>query len=186
MTFLRKNLLRANPFASSRSSLTCQYKCGNASVGGGAALAACATGAENENGADSKTGDSASGGKTTASESATDQPSADGMHFDSVEPNEKDEVVVPAGYEQSVLIAWGDPVVKGAPEFDVHNQKAADAEKQFGFNNDFAGLLEHPSDDSRLIYVCNHEYTTEPQMFPGYDSDNRPTSRSVWAGPTTA
>ena len=106
MTFLRKNLLRANPFASSRSSLTCQYKCGNAclgdcdntssnpyfgdqfsrrkalragglavvSVGGGAALAACATGAENENGADSKTGDSASGGKTTASESATDQP----------------------------------------------------------------------------------------------------------------
>ena len=79
------------------------------------------------------------------------------MHFDSVEPNEKDEVVVPAGYEQSVLIAWGDPVVKGAPEFDVHNQKAADAEKQFGFNNDFAGLLEHPSDDSRLIYVCNHE-----------------------------
>ena len=213
MTFLRKNLLRANPFASSRSSLTCQYKCGNAclgdcdntssnpyfgdqfsrrkalragglavvSVGGGAALAACATGAENENGADSKTGDSASGGKTTASESATDQPSADGMHFDSVEPNEKDEVVVPAGYEQSVLIAWGDPVVKGAPEFDVHNQKAADAEKQFGFNNDFAGLLEHPSDDSRLIYVCNHEYTTEPQMFPGYNSDN-PTDEQIRLG----
>ena len=98
-----------------------------------------------------------------------------------VEPNEKDELVVPAGYAQSVLIAWGDPVIEGAPEFDVDNQTAAAAEQQFGFNNDFAGLLPHPSDDNRLVYVCSHEYTTEPHMHPGYDADN-PTEEQVKIG----
>ena len=100
------------------------------------------------------------------------------MHFEKVEPNEKDEVVIPKGYEQSVLIAWGDPVIEGAPEFDVNNQTAADAEKQFGFNNDFAGLIEHPDNKDRLIYMCSHEYTTEPMMFPNYDPEN-PTEEQV-------
>ena len=83
-----------------------------------------------------------------------------------------------------MLIAWGDPVIEGAPKFDVNKQTAADAEKQFGFNNDFAGLIEHPSDDSRMVYMCSHEYTTEPMMFPNYDADN-PTEEQVkigWAG----
>ena len=94
------------------------------------------------------------------------------MQFTPVEPNTEDAIVIPEGYEQSILIAWGDPVIEGAPEFDVQNQTAEAAEKQFGFNNDFAGLLEHPSDDSRMVYVCSHEYTTEPQMFPDYDPEN--------------
>ena len=210
MALKGRNLL-SSLFASSRSSLTCTYKCGNAcfgecenksnnpyfadqfsrrtalragslsvvTVGGGAALAACSNPDDASNEASSSEG---KGGKT--SEANIELTSAEGMKFDPVQPNEKDEVVIPDGYEQSVLIAWGDPLFEDAPEFDDKNQTAEAAEKQFGFNNDFAGLIEHPDDDNRLIYVCSHEYTTEPQMFPNYDADN-PTEEQAkigWAG----
>ena len=206
-----RNLL-TNMFASSRSSLTCTYKCGNAcfgecdnpsdnayfgdqfsrrtalragglavvAVGGSSALAACSA-PESE---DAAAGSSAAGKTSEVGSSDIELTSAEGMKFEKVEPNTKDEVVIPKGYEQSVLIAWGDPVIEGAPEFDVNNQTAADAEKQFGFNNDFAGLIEHPDNKDRLIYVCSHEYTTEPMMFPDYDPEN-PTEEQVkigWAG----
>ena len=69
------------------------------------------------------------------------------MQFTPVEPNTEDTIVIPEGYEQSILIAWGDPVIEGAPEFDVQNQTAEAAEKQFGFNNDFAGLLDSSSQE---------------------------------------
>lgn len=103
------------------------------------------------------------------------------MQFEAVAPNTEDKVVVPAGYSTGVLIAWGDPVYEDAPEFDPHNQTAAAAERQFGFNNDFAGLMEHPTDSNRMVYVCSHEYTTEPHMFPGYDIDN-PTDEQINIG----
>ena len=203
-----QNLL-SNLFSSSRSSITCTYKCGNAclgkcdnqsdnpyfgdqfsrrtalraggltvvAVGGSSALAACSAPADSS----SQAAGSSAPGTTEADIELT---SAQGMQFEAVAPNTKDEVVVPAGYEQSVLIAWGDPVIEGAPEFDDQNQTAAAAEQQFGFNNDFAGLIAHPDDDSRLVYVCSHEYTTEPMMFPNYDPDN-PTEEQAkigWAG----
>lgn len=206
MALQGRNLL--NLFASSRSSLTCTYKCGNAcfgecentsdnayfgdqfsrrtalraggltvvAVGGTAALAACSP---NEKGA-SGAGSTAASGSAAAGDHKSDK----GMQFKAVEPNTKDEVVIPEGYEQSVLIAWGDPVIEGAPEFDPQKQTPEAAEKQFGFNNDFAGLLEHPSDKNRMVYVCSHEYTTEPMMFPNYDPEN-PTEDQVkigWAG----
>ena len=182
-----RNLL-ANMFTSSRSSLTCTYKCGNAcfgecentsdnpyfgdqfsrrtalragglavvAVGGSSALAACAAPDEK----DAAAGGGSSDKTSEVKGSDIELTSAEGMHFEAVEANTKDEVVIPKGYEQSVLIAWGDPVIEGAPEFDVNNQTAADAEKQFGFNNDFAGLIEHPDDKNRMIYMCSHEYTT--------------------------
>ncbi|QNE90505.1 PhoX family phosphatase [Corynebacterium incognita] len=211
MALKGRNLL-SNLFASSRSKLTCTYKCGNGcfgdcentsgntyfgdlmsrraalraggltvvTVGGGAALAACSS-----EGSDNAAGSSSSAGSSQkTSEVKTEHVSNEGMQFKPVEPNTKDEVVIPEGYEQAVLIAWGDPVIEGAPEFDPENQKPEDAEKQFGFNNDFAGLLEHPDDENRMVYVCSHEYTTEPQMFPDYDAEN-PTEDQVkigWAG----
>ena len=39
---------------------------------------------------------------------------------------------VAEGYDMQVLIRWGDPVVAGAPAFEVANQTAAAQEKQFG------------------------------------------------------
>lgn len=199
--------LFSNKFTSSRSSITCTYKCGNAcfgecenksdnpyfgdmmsrrsalkagsltvlTVGGGAALAACSP-------ADGNAASSSSG--VASSSAASEHVSADGLKFSAVEPNEDDRVTIPEGYQQSVLIAWGDPVIEGAPEFDVNNQTAAAAEQQFGFNNDFAGLLEHPDDTNRMVYVASHEYTTEPHMHPEYDAEN-PTEEQVkigWAG----
>ncbi|WP_288832322.1 PhoX family phosphatase [uncultured Corynebacterium sp.] len=196
-------------FQSNRSKLTCTYKCGNAcygectntsdneyfgdtvsrrgvlrafglgvvTVGGGAALAACGAG---ESGA-SSTG-AASGSSTSGSgSSSADVKPLEGMQFDSVAPNTDDSVVVPAGYTTGVLIAWGDPVYQDAPEFDPMNQTAAAAARQFGFNNDFAGLMDHPTDKERLLYVCSHEYTTEPQMFPNYDAEN-PTDEQINIG----
>ncbi len=190
----RKNLLK-NPFASSRSSLTCTYKCGNAcrddapnefstneyfadvakraysrrqalkaggaatvAFGGTSLLAACTT----DNGDGGATG---SGGGNGDNGAGGESP--EGMRFPVVEPNEKDEVVIPEGYEQNVLIAWGDAVEDGAPEWDFDKQTAEAQMKQFGFNNDFAGVLE--AADGTLVYVCSHEYTTEPMMFRDWD-----------------
>lgn len=204
MTLKGLNLF-SSKFTSSRSSVTCTYKCGNAcfgecenksdnpyfgdmmsrrsalkagsltvlTVGGGAAMASLAPAA-----AAAPFGSSALPG--SSSRNAT-PASVKGMQFAPVAPNERDEVVIPAGYQQSVLIAWGDPVIEGAEEFDIDNQTAAQAEKQFGFNNDFAGLLDHPTNPDRMVYVASHEYTTEPHMHPGYDSDN-PTEEQVKIG----
>lgn len=201
------NLL-SNKFASSRTKMTCTYKCGNAcfgecanqsdnpyfgdlmsrrsalkaggltvlTVGGGSVLAACSPGEANTEASSSSSGSSGSSGQA-----ATEGPAYEGMQFTPVEPNTEDAVVIPEGYEQSVLIAWGDPVIEGAPEFDIDNQTPEDAAQQFGFNNDFAGFVEHPDDDNRLVYVCSHEYTTEPNMFKGYDPEN-PTQEQFEIG----
>ncbi|MDO5670460.1 MAG: PhoX family phosphatase [Corynebacterium sp.] len=199
MTIKGLNLF-SNKFTSSRSSVTCTYKCGNAcfgecentsdnpyfgdmmsrrsalkaggltvlSVGGASAAAYLAPAAA----AQSSLGSSSLPGSSDLPGSSQPHVSGKGLQFDVVAPNERDEVVIPAGYSQSVLIAWGDPVIEGAPEFDIRNQTLEAAEKQFGFNNDFAGLMAHPSNPDRLLYMCSHEYTTEPHMFPNYDADN--------------
>ncbi|MEE2039894.1 PhoX family phosphatase [Nocardiopsis sp. CT-R113] len=86
--------------------------------------------------------------------------------FTSVQPNTDDKVTIPRGYDQHVIIRWGDPVLPGAPEFDLDAQTAQAQEQQFGYNCDYVGfqLLD---DDNGLLWV-NHEYTNEELMFPGY------------------
>ena len=46
------------------------------------------------------------------------------LEFTPVQPNTDDQVTVPPGYRQRVVVRWGDPVVPGAPEFDFANQTA--------------------------------------------------------------
>ncbi|HEV8558989.1 MAG TPA: PhoX family phosphatase [Actinophytocola sp.] len=104
-----------------------------------------------------------------------------GVNFTPVAPNVEDRVVIPEGYEQSVVIRWGDPVLPGAPAFDFANQTAAAQAKQFGFNNDYCGMV--PLRGGRMLMISNHEYTTEPMLFAGYDPAN-PTEdqvRIAWA-----
>ena len=105
------------------------------------------------------------------------------LDFDPVAPNTEDAVVVPPGYEQQVLIRWGDPVVPGAPEFDFANQTAAAQAKQFGFNNDYCGLVPIPGRPGRWLMVNNHEYTSEGYMFFGWDDANptREQAEIAWA-----
>nr|WP_250324670.1 PhoX family phosphatase [Williamsia sp. CHRR-6] len=91
-----------------------------------------------------------------------------GMNFTPVQPNTADAVVIPDGYEQQIVIRWGDPVLPGAPEFDAANQTPEAQEMQFGFNNDFAGLIPVDGTADRFYLVCNQEYTTEEFMFTAY------------------
>ncbi|WP_420753602.1 PhoX family protein [Rhodococcus sp. O3] len=191
---------------SSRANITCRYKCGDAcshavpnNSGGayfgdvvrgavsrrgvlrGGAMAVLAVGA---GGVLTACSDDAGAGETPAPGSSDLGPAAPGTDFTPVAPNTADAVTVPHGYEQAVVIRWGDPVLPDAPAFDIANQTAAAQEKQFGFNNDFAGLLPVDGVPHTYLLVVNHEYTTEPFMFAGYDADN-PTEEQVrigWAG----
>ncbi|EHB55059.1 protein of unknown function DUF839 [Mycolicibacterium rhodesiae JS60] len=194
MALVPLNLLINHDGRSARQRVTCRYRCGDAcshpapntsdneyfgdlvrdavsrrsalkaagvavlAVGAGSTLAAC--GGEAKPPAPS----------TSAAPSA---PPA-GMNFTAVAPNIEDAVVIPQGYQQAVVISWGDPVLPGAPAFDVAKQTAAAQRQQFGFNNDFAGLLPIDGKPGHYLLVVNHEYTTERFMFPGYD-EKHPT-----------
>jgi len=188
------NLLVAHDGRSSRQHVTCRYKCGDAcskpvpnasdneyfgdivkalsrrsvlqaggiavlAIGAGSALAACGNAEQ-----------------PTATPTSPPAPAAPppGMNFAAVAPNKEDAVVIPEGYQQSVVISWGDPILPNAPRFDVKAQSAAAQRGQFGFNNDFAGLLPVPGQKNRFLLVTNHEYVSPQFMFPGYD-DAKPT-----------
>ncbi|MEG3630985.1 PhoX family protein [Streptomyces poriticola] len=108
---------------------------------------------------------------------------ARGLRFTPVAPNTEDAVVVPEGYRQDVVIRWGEPILRGAPEFDPENQTAEAQAGQFGYNVDFLALLPLRGERGRQLLVANHEYTDEMLMFRDYDSDN-PTREQVeiaWA-----
>ncbi|MGI5222389.1 PhoX family protein [Nocardia sp. CA-290969] len=175
-------LFAAHEPAGSRSRVTCQYKCGNACfhevpntssntyfgdiVAGisrrrvlqGGAAAVVAIGAA---GTLAACGDDAGAGNSASGQGM-------GTGFTPVAPNTEDAVVIPDGYEQEVVIRWGDPLFEDAPEFDFYAQTPAAQAKQFGYNNDFAGLLPIEGQAGKYLLVVNHEYTTEVFMFPGY------------------
>jgi secreted PhoX family phosphatase len=183
-------ILTTHDGSSARSNLTCKYKCGDAcfhdapntskgeyfgdivktamsrrgvlrggamavvAVGAGGLLAACGT-----------EDDAAATDGTSSNGSTPSTPPVDGVDFTAVAPNTEDAVVIPEGYEQGVVIRWGDPVLEGAPEFDFDNQTAAAQAMQFGYNNDFAGLLPIEGTPNAYLLVVSHEYTTEPALF---------------------
>ncbi|WAC57725.1 PhoX family protein [Gordonia sp. SL306] len=105
---------------------------------------------------------------TAGSSSAVDGTAPAGMNFEPVSPNTEDALVIPRGYRQQTVIRWGDPVIPGAPEFDFANQTPEAQAKQFGYNNDFAGLIPVDGVPNHHYLVCNQEYTTEEFMFTGY------------------
>ncbi len=86
------------------------------------------------------------------------------VDFQPVAPNVRDAVTVADGFEHRVVISWGDPVTRNAPPFDVNNQTPGAAAEQFGYNNEYVGVL--PLDRKRALLVANHEYTDEQLMFP--------------------
>ncbi|XVV12537.1 PhoX family protein [Actinoplanes sp. CA-131856] len=96
------------------------------------------------------------------------RPSSGKLTFKAIPPNQLDTLIVPNGYDSSVVIRWGDEVVPGAPSFDLEHQTAKAQSKQFGYNNDFVGVI--PISDDRALLVVNHEYTNEELMFPGFTS----------------
>ncbi|GAB17387.1 putative phosphatase [Gordonia effusa NBRC 100432] len=106
-----------------------------------------------------------------------------GMNFSIVAPNKEDALVTSAGYEQAVVIRWGDPILPGAPKFDFERQSPRAQAQQFGYNNDFAGLIPVEDGDGKAVdghfyLVCNNEYTNPELMFHNYNPDS-PTDQQV-------
>lgn len=101
------------------------------------------------------------------------------LRFTAVRDNDVDSVVVPNGYDWSTLIAWGDPVEKGAPAFDFERQRSAAQKRQFGYNADFVGVLPLDSRLNRALLWVNHEYTNEELMFRGWQGVESATEEQL-------
>ena len=90
-----------------------------------------------------------------------------GLPFEPIAPVDAsvDAFVVPRGYQWAPLIRWGDPVLAGAPVFDIAAQSPAAQALQFGYNNDYLDILV---DEGGLtgVLVANHEYVNPGIMFP--------------------
>lgn len=193
--------LPSSPCSSGRAALTCRYRCGDACAHDAPNVSDNQTFADVMADAISRRGVlragavlgtvAAVGSGIATTPVAAGVPSRrvpaghgttpSGLRFDPVAPNTVDAVVTPAGHDQKVVIRWGDPLFKGVPEFDVRNQSGERQKGQFGFNNDFLGLL--PYTGSTRLMVVNHEYTSETLMYPDYDPAN-PTRNQVetsWA-----
>ncbi|MEW6737226.1 MAG: alkaline phosphatase PhoX, partial [Acidobacteriota bacterium] len=67
------------------------------------------------------------------------------LGFQPITLSVEDRVIVPTGYSAKPVIRWGDPIIAGAPEFDLLNQSPESQSKQFGFNCDFVGYFPLPS-----------------------------------------
>jgi secreted PhoX family phosphatase len=130
------------------------------------------------------------------------------LRFEPIAPSGADDVIVPEQYVPDVVIRWGDPILAGAPEFEVEGQTAERQRKQFGFNCDFVAEYPLPrwveeaveqsgelparasawingefrslleSGASGSLLWVNHEYTSGREMFVGYDAD-APTAEQV-------
>jgi uncharacterized protein len=97
-----------------------------------------------------------------------------GMGFESIPASlapVADRVTVPKGYTAQLFVAWGDPIMPGAPAFAADaSQTAADQARQFGAHTDgmhlfaFNGANGKPASDRGLL-VTNHEYTHEEILF---------------------
>lgn len=97
-----------------------------------------------------------------------------GMGFDNVPASLApvlDRVTVPTGYTAQLFVAWGDPIMPGAPAFASDaSQNAAAQARQFGAHTDgmhlfaFAGVGGKSVSDRGLL-VTNHEYTHEEILF---------------------
>ncbi|MEX0298116.1 MAG: PhoX family phosphatase [Kordiimonas sp.] len=76
---------------------------------------------------------------------------------------------IPAGYNLDVVLKWGDPLFEDSPEFDPYHQSEAAQLRQFGYNNDYLGIVDLPAGrdgKARALLCINHEYVTTPLMLP--------------------
>lgn len=111
---------------------------------------------------------------TAASNGAVD--TGTGLSFTPIDavPADVDTVVVADGYTWEILLKWGDPVLRGAPEFDVMAQSPEAQAQQFGYNNDFVAYMPlsiRRRSERGLLWV-NHEYVNPQIMFPNFDPEH--------------
>jgi uncharacterized protein len=180
------------PVHGNRSAMTCLYRCGNAcshpapntsdneyfgdvvaaevsrrGVMRAGALGALVVGA-GAAGVTVGAGAAVAAPEAVATGHGNPGPGTGPLTFKPIPPNTLDTVIVPNGYDHAVLLAWGDPILSGAPEFNVDRQTAKAQAGQFGYNNDWLVSLPLDRKGDRLLLVVNHEYTNEDLMFRGF------------------
>ncbi|MGH3738448.1 MAG: PhoX family protein, partial [Micromonosporaceae bacterium] len=172
--------------------MTCQYRCGNACdhpapntsdntyFGDMLAKAVSRRGIFKTSAAGALVvGAAATAGTAIAATRRPPAAPAGGLTFAPVPPNTLDTVTVPNGYKQALVVEWGDPILPGAPEFDLDNQTEAAQLAQFGYNNDFLAVLPLNDDFTHALLVSNHEYTDENLMFRGYTGPDDMTTEQI-------
>ena len=110
-------------------------------------------------------------GCASSSEAASQAP---GVAFAEIERAVTEDIAVPQGYRADIILRWGDAVFPDSPAFDPMNQSAQAQARQFGYNNDYIGVIpiEMRGDQAvRAILCVNHEYVSTPLMFPGVAAD---------------
>ncbi|MEM7728412.1 MAG: PhoX family phosphatase [Pseudomonadota bacterium] len=100
----------------------------------------------------------------TAASRPARKSAAPGVAFEEIARGMDETHHVAADHIADVLIRWGDPLFNDSPAFDPYNQSAAAQRRQFGYNNDFIGLV--PLSENRALMCVNHEYTTTTLMLP--------------------
>lgn len=96
-------------------------------------------------------------------------PGFGGIGFESIPASlapVADAVAVPPGYQAEILVAWGDPIMSGAPDWlEDASQDASAQEMQFGMHNDgmhfFPFIWGGRPSSKRGLLCVNHEYTHE-------------------------
>ena len=111
------------------------------------------------------------------------------MKFDAVAPNSEDAVVIPEGYQQGVVISWGDPILARCAEVRRRASRPAPPSAGSSASTTTSRVCcRSTGSPNRFLLVTNHEYVTPQFMFPGYNAD-APTreqfdveiARSAWA-----
>lgn len=83
--------------------------------------------------------------------------------FKPVSASTADRVLIPEGYEYSILARWGDPIYSNTPEFDSESRGSASSQAtSVGDNNDGMDTF---SVGSRTILVFNNEFTNLDILF---------------------
>ncbi len=106
---------------------------------------------------------------------------ASNLTFNPISLERADAVRVPQNYVSNTLLRWGDPILPGAPAFDLSNQTKQSQSQQFGYNCDFVCYFplevtfplksgEAVPRTGRGILTVNHEYVNPELMFPGYNA----------------
>lgn len=91
--------------------------------------------------------------------------------FDEISHGVDETHHVAPGYDADILLRWGDALFPDSPDFDPANQTEASQLRQFGYNNDFIGMV--PLSADRAALCINHEYTNEELMFPGLGNQEK-------------
>lgn len=95
-----------------------------------------------------------------------------GLSFLPIAGHAADRISVADGYRAELLLAWGDPILPGAPPFDPERLTPEAQALQFGYNCDYVGFLPLPrgaGSPHHGLLVVNHEFTDPRLMYREFD-----------------